>query len=84
MRLYEFVNTGSPPDPESEYKRTDPALDWLDQTGKSRKPKFTLRHINKLRKMREAHKLEMSDREKYWQVMYGAPSPEAAEEMPLI
>lgn len=41
--------------------------------GDLRKPKLTLRHINKLRKMREAKKLDMIKREKFWTAMYGNP-----------
>lgn len=42
----------------------------LDDT---RKPRLTLRHINKLRQMREAKKLDMKNRKDTWKKMYGAP-----------
>lgn len=41
-----------------------------------RKPKLTLRHLNKLRKMRELKKKDMIDRRKSWELMYGATPDE--------
>lgn len=43
-----------------------------------RKPKLTLRHLNKLRKMRELKKIDMLDRKSGWETMYGASEEEAA------
>lgn len=54
----------------------NPMDDWRNTYTKNttRRPKLTLRHINKLRKMRESRKIDMADREKVWSVMYGMPA----------
>ncbi len=71
MRLNEFSDGNNHYDPSDDVgnRRTYDDL---------RKPNLTLRHINKLRKMREAKKLDMVEREKFWAAMYGNPP---AEEM---
>lgn len=52
----------------------DPAEDRLNKrSDDTRKPKLTLKHLNKLRKMREFKKLDMKEREDFWQVIYGVP-----------
>lgn len=44
---------------------------------KIRKPKFTLRHLNKLKKMRSAQDLERMMRMDTLEIIYGAPEEEA-------
>ena len=39
----------------------------------TRRPRLTLRHINKLRKVRELKKLEDGERKKFIPVMYANP-----------
>ena len=72
MRLKEFSDDNNNYDPSQDVgnRRTYDDL---------RKPKLTLRHINKLRKMREAKKLDMVEREKFWATMYGNPPAEETE-----
>lgn len=45
----------------------------LDDT---RKPRLTLRHLNKLRHMREAKKLDSKTRRSEWGKMYASPTEE--------
>lgn len=68
MRLNEFKKI-------NENAHYDPSQDEGNRReyGDLRKPKLTLRHINKLRKMREAKKLDMIERERFWSSMYGNP-----------
>lgn len=73
MRLVEF----SGDDKGMNYDPSDDRLNRRDFD--TRKPKLTLFHLNKLRKMREAHRLDMLDREKSWSAMYGTPSEEVEE-----
>jgi hypothetical protein len=72
MRLKEFS------DPNMAY---DPAQDVNNKRTLSdtRKPRLTLRHINKLRKMREAKKLEMADGESNYASMYGMPEEDTSQ-----
>jgi len=44
-----------------------------------RQPKLTLKHLNKLRKMRELKKADMIERRSGWETMYGSSDE---EEMP--
>ena len=62
----------------------DPGQDSLNKKilADTRKPRLTLAVINKLRKMREAHKLELEDRKDYWQTMYGVETGEEEGMMP--
>lgn len=60
---------------EGFYDPSDDVLSQLD-IDDTRSPKLTLRHINKLRKMREAKKLDLNDRKKFYKDMYRAPEPE--------
>lgn len=69
MRLHEFTNSPSFMDPKDNVLQRR----HLDDT---RKPKLTLKHLNKLRKMREAKKLDMWDRKQQWQAMYGIADEE--------
>jgi len=39
----------------------------------TRKPRFTLKHLNKLKKMREAQDLENLIRADFLEIIYGAP-----------
>lgn len=50
-----------------------PEDDKLNQTSKddTRRPRLTLRHLNKLRKIRELKKLEMAAHKDFVKVMYG-------------
>ena len=43
----------------------------------TRKPKLTLKELNKLRKVREIAKAEELEHNKFVKVMYAAPAPEA-------
>lgn len=73
MRLNEFSDQGN--------FGYDPVNDRLSRAelDDTRKPRLTLRHINKLRKMREAKKLDLKDERQLYQTMYGIP-PAAPEE----
>lgn len=52
----------------------DPAEDKINQRhlGDTRKPKLTLRHLNRLKKMRALKQLEALKREDVLTIMYGA------------
>ena len=50
----------------------------LDDT---RRPRLTLRHLNKLRKIKELKKLEMSAHKQFVQDMYG-PQADEGEDLP--
>lgn len=50
----------------------------LDDT---RRPRLTLRHLNKLRKIKELKKLEMAAHKQFVQDMYG-PQSEEGEDLP--
>jgi len=58
---------------------TDPAQDKFTQRkmSDSRKPKITLAHLNRLKKMRAAKDLETLMRQDLMQLMYSAPTEEA-------
>ena len=47
----------------------------------TRRPRLTLRHLNKLRKIKELKKLEMSAHKQFVQDMYG-PQEGGEEDMP--
>lgn len=47
----------------------------------TRRPRLTLRHLNKLRKIKELKKLEMSAHKQFVQDMYG-PGAEVEEDLP--
>ena len=51
----------------------NPQDDKYNQAGFSRNrgPRFTLRHLNKLKKMREAKDLESLDRADFMEIIYG-------------
>jgi|TARA_B110001454_G_scaffold112379_2_gene105476 hypothetical protein len=48
----------------------------IDET---RRPRLTLKHLNRLRKMRELKKVEMEQRENFYNIIYGRPT-----EMPQV
>ena len=43
----------------------------IDET---RRPRLTLKHLNRLRKMRELKKVEMEQRENFYNIIYGRPT----------
>lgn len=45
--------------------------------GDTRKPKLTLKHLNKLRKMRELRNLEQINQGRQLELIYGQPSEES-------
>lgn len=45
----------------------------------TRKPRLTLKHLNNLRKMREAKKLEMDERKKFYSKMYRPEQEEGGD-----
>lgn len=47
--------------------------------GDTRKPKLTLMHLNKIRKMRETKKFDMHRRRKFWAVIYGNGGEDTSE-----
>lgn len=47
----------------------------------TRRPRLTLRHLNKLRKIKELKKLEMAAHKQFVQDMYG-PGAESEEDLP--
>jgi hypothetical protein len=58
---------------------TDPAQDKFTQRkmSDSRKPRITLAHLNRLKKMRAAKDLETLMRQDLMQLMYSAPDEQA-------
>lgn len=55
----------------------DPAENEFAQSEKmdTRRPRLTLEHLNKLRKMREIRKLEMEERKELYKKIYQRPAP---------
>jgi hypothetical protein len=60
-----------------------PEDDKLNQTKKddTRRPRLTLRHLNKLRKVRELKKLELAAHKDFVKTMYGAKAEGGEEPM---
>lgn len=58
--------------------RYDPEKDELSRFNldQTRRPKITLRHLNRLKKIRATKKLEQLQKESLLQVMYGASTEE--------
>lgn len=73
MRLDEFL---TPDDIKTGYY--DPAEDKVTkrELTDTRKPRLTLKHLNKLKKMRALRTLEKLKREDLLAIMYGAPAEE--------
>lgn len=73
MRLDEFL---TPDEIKTGYY--DPAEDNVTQRklNDTRKPKLTLKHLNKLKKMRALRMLEKLKREDLLDIMYGDPPGE--------
>jgi hypothetical protein len=71
MKLNEF---NDPQDVSTGYY--DPAADKLNkrELSDTRKPVLTLRHLNRLKKMRALRTLENMKREDLLAIMYGAPA----------
>lgn len=60
---------------KDQMSHRDPAEDEFQQAEKldTRRPRLTLEHLNKLRKMREIRKLEMQDRREFYKKIYQRP-----------
>jgi hypothetical protein len=43
----------------------------------ARRPRLTLEHLNKLRKMREINAVEKAENEKFYKVIYAKPADQA-------
>lgn len=56
---------------------TDPAENEFETSSKmdTRRPRLTLQHLNKLRKMREIRKLEIEERRELYKKIYQRPPP---------
>lgn len=56
---------------------SDPANNEFAQAEKmdTRRPRLTLQHLNKLRKMREIRKLEIEERKDLYKKIYQRPPP---------
>lgn len=56
---------------------SDPAENEFANSEKmdTRRPRLTLQHLNKLRKMREVRKLEMEERKELYKKIYQRPPP---------
>ena len=55
----------------------DPADNEFEKSEKmdTRRPRLTLQHLNKLRKMREVRKLEIEERKSLFKKIYQRPPP---------
>lgn len=67
----------------TEFKRLlleyyDPEGDKLDiaRAEDTRRPRLTLRHLNKLRKIRELRQMELAAHREFVKTMYGTPPEE--------
>ena len=76
MRAYEFINETNQPG------RYDPAMDTLSmrRLSDTRKPRITLWHLNRLKKIRAIRRLEKLKKEDFVQMMYGDPDIEQQKE----
>lgn len=56
----------------------DPANNEYEQAEKkdTRRPRLTLEHLNKLRKMREIRKYEVEERKELFKKIYQRPAPQ--------
>jgi hypothetical protein len=62
-------------DEQNPFTQGDDEEDTL-HLGDSRKPKLTLKHLNKLRKMRELRRFEKLQQNDFHELMYGIPEEE--------
>ena len=68
MRLNEVSNfQDSMYDPEEDKFHQEQKMD-------TRRPRLTLEHLNKIRKMREIRKLEMEQRKELYKTIYARPA----------
>lgn len=74
MKLYEFASGQ-----DEASKGYDPAQDKIGvrQLSDVRKPKLTLRHLNRLKKIRAMKRLDALKREDLLGIMYGMPEEPA-------
>ncbi len=70
-------------DIQDQAQQQDPSQDeyTAQNLQDTRKPEITLQHLNKLKKMRAARDLENLVRRDVLELLYGAPSEEAAPGM---
>ena len=71
MRLFEFDSE------DAGYYSPDQDNYNIHQLGDTRRPRVTLRHLNQLKRMRAAKKLENLVRRDILGLMYSTPAPEA-------
>ena len=76
MRAFEFITETAEPG------RYNPAEDTLSirRLSDTRKPRITLWHLNRLKKVRAARRLEKLKKEDFVQMMYGDPDIEQQKE----
>lgn len=62
---------------KNPYQTTDDQEAML-HLGDTRKPKLTLKHLNKLRKMKELKRFEQMQKHDFLAIMYGQPEEETS------
>jgi hypothetical protein len=58
--------------------QTDNDQEAMLHLGDTRKPKLTLKHLNKLRKMKELKRFEQMQKHDFLEIMYGQPEEETS------
>lgn len=78
MKLTEAFKIMLEFDDKEELGMFDPAEDKIERRtmDDSRKPKLTLRHLNRLKKIRATRKLDLLKKESLLGLMYGKPAGE--------